>query len=145
MYQRIHDNVPEIVRPHTKYNSRTELVFDELDSALRVATAGGRGVARGETLTFAHLSEVAFWPQRSRTELQRPVQAVPEEDDTFVFLESTAQGVTGKFYEMYQASHRPDRHPVERLRAVLLGMVRERRVPRLPLPLTSSEPPRKRS
>lgn len=108
MYQRIHDNVPEIVRPHTKYNPRTELVFDELDSRMRVATAGGKGVARGETLTFAHLSEVGFWPTAfAHKNFNGLIQAVPEEDDTFVFLESTAQGVTGKFYEMYQASIDP--------------------------------------
>src|SRR5205823_673471 len=59
MYKRIHDNTPELVRPATKYSSRNELSFSALDTALRVATAGGRGVARGETLQFTHLSEVA--------------------------------------------------------------------------------------
>ncbi|WP_316235064.1 MULTISPECIES: hypothetical protein [unclassified Bradyrhizobium] len=108
MYKRVHDNVPDIVRPHTKYSNSTELVFDELDSGMRIATAGGRGVARGETLTFAHLSEVAFWPTAfAHKNFNGLIQAVPEEDDTFVFLESTAQGVTGKFYEMYQASVDP--------------------------------------
>jgi hypothetical protein len=81
------------------------LNFDKLDSGMRVATAGGRGIARGETLTFAHLSEVAFWPVAfANTNFNGLVQAVPEEDDTFIFLESTAQGVTGKFYEMYQGA-----------------------------------------
>lgn len=109
MYRRIHDNTPEIVRPSTKYLSRNELNFDKLDSAMRVATAGGRGVARGETLTFAHLSEVAFWPVAfAHTNFNGLVQAVPEEDDTFIFLESTAQGVTGKFYEMYQGACDPN-------------------------------------
>lgn len=109
MYRRVHDNVPAIVRPSTKHSSRTELVFGELDSALRVATAGGRGVARGETLTFAHLSEVAFWPATfANTNFNGLVQAVPDEDGTFIFLESTAQGVTGKFYEMYQGADRND-------------------------------------
>ncbi|MBW7970951.1 hypothetical protein [Bradyrhizobium sp. BR 10289] len=109
MYKRIHDNVPDIVRPSTKYSSRSELVFDKLDSALRVATAGGRGVARGETLTVAHLSEVAFWPPAfANTNFNGLVQAIPEEDGTAIFLESTAQGVTGKFYEMYQNAVRRD-------------------------------------
>jgi hypothetical protein len=109
MYRRIHDNVPDIVRPSTKYSSRSELVFDKLDSALRVATAGGRGVARGETLTFAHLSEVAFWPTAfANTNFNGLVQAIPEEDGTFIFLESTAQGVTGKFYEMAMGAERTD-------------------------------------
>jgi hypothetical protein len=108
MYRRIHDNIPEVVKPHTKYLSRNELNFDELDSGMRVATAGGRGVARGETLTFTHLSEVAFWPVAfAHTNFNGLVQAVPEEDDTFIFLESTAQGVTGKFYEMYQGACDP--------------------------------------
>jgi hypothetical protein len=109
MYKRIHDNAPDIVRPSTKYSSRSELVFDKLDSAFRVATAGGRGVARGEMLTFAHLSEVAFWPPAfANNNFNGLVQAIPEEDGTFIFLESTAQGVTGKFYEMYQGAVRRD-------------------------------------
>jgi hypothetical protein len=109
MYRRVHDNVPYIVRPSTKYLSRNELNFDKLDSGMRVATAGGRGIARGETLTFAHLSEVAFWPVAfANTNFNGLVQAIPEEDDTFLFLESTAQGVTGKFYEMYQGAVRRD-------------------------------------
>jgi hypothetical protein len=109
MYRRIHDNVPDIVRPGTKYSSRSELVFDKLDSALRVATAGGRGVARGETLTVAHLSEVAFWPPAfANTNFNGLVQAIPDTDGTAIFLESTAQGVTGKFYEMYQGADRQD-------------------------------------
>jgi hypothetical protein len=109
MYRRIHDNVPDIVRPSTKYSSRSELVFDKLDSALRVATAGGRGVARGEMLTVAHLSEVAFWPPAfANNNFNGLVQAIPEEDGTAIFLESTAQGVTGKFYEMYQGAVRQD-------------------------------------
>lgn len=105
MYKRIHDNMPELVQPATKYSSRQELVFGELDSALRVATAGGRGVARGETLTFAHLSEVAFWPVTfAAANFNGLIKAVPDAPGTFVFLESTAQGLTGQFYEMYQGA-----------------------------------------
>jgi hypothetical protein len=102
MYTRIHDNVPEWVRPNTKYQSRNYLFFDKLDSALRVATAGGRGVARGETLTVAHLSEVAFWPTAfAQANFNGLIQAVPDEPGTAAFLESTANGLTGKFREMW--------------------------------------------
>jgi hypothetical protein len=105
MYQRIHENVPALMRPHTKYSSRTELVFDERDSALRVATAGGRGVARGETLTVAHLSEVAFWPTAfASANFNGLVKAVPKKPGTAVFLESTANGMTGIFHEMWLAA-----------------------------------------
>lgn len=102
MYRRIHDNVPELLRPHAKYASRGELQFDRLDTGLRVATAGGRGVARGETLTVTHLSEVAFWPTAfAVNNFNGLIQAVPEEPGTGVFVESTANGMTGKFREIW--------------------------------------------
>jgi len=105
MYHRIHSNVPKIVQPSTKYSSRTELVFSELDSGLRVATAGGKGVARGETFTTVHLSEVAFWPDTFATNnFNGLIQAVPDRPGTAAFLESTANGMTGVFYEQYKAA-----------------------------------------
>lgn len=105
MYRRTHDNVPEMLRPSTKYSSRTELVFDQLDTALRVATAGGRGVARGETLQLTHLSEVAFWPEAfAENNFNGLIQAVPEIDNTFVFIESTANGIEGKFAEIWDGA-----------------------------------------
>jgi hypothetical protein len=102
MYRRCHDNQAEIIRPATKYSSRTELVFSRLDSALRVATAGGRGVARGETLQTCHLSEVAFWPTAfANDNFGGLIKAVPNEPGTAVFVESTANGMTGKFRELW--------------------------------------------
>jgi len=102
MYQRVHDNVPEWVRPKTKFSSRTELVFKDLDTGIRVATAGGRGIARGETLTFQHLSEVAFWPTAfALANFNGLTQAVPNTDNTFLFIESTANGMTGLFKETW--------------------------------------------
>lgn len=102
MYKRCHDNVPEAVKPHSKYNSKNELTFDVLDSALRIATAGGRGVARGDTLQVCHLSEVAFWPPGfAKANFNGLIQAVPDERGTAVFIESTAQGMVGKFREAW--------------------------------------------
>lgn len=102
MYKRVHDNVPTAVKPHSKYNSKNELTFDVLDSALRIATAGGRGVARGDTLQVCHLSEVAFWPPGfAKANFNGLIQAVPDERGTAVFIESTAQGMVGKFREAW--------------------------------------------
>jgi hypothetical protein len=102
MYKRVHDNAPDTVKPHSKYNSKNLLTFDVLDSGLRIATAGGRGVARGETLTTCHLSEVAFWPPAfAATNFNGLIQAVPDTKGTAVFLESTANGMTGKFREAW--------------------------------------------
>lgn len=103
--KRFHDNCPEILRPHTKYSSRKELTFDLLDSAYSVATAGGDGVARGETITDAHLSELAFWPTATaRDNLNAILQAIPNAKDTAIFVESTANGVTGPFYDLWRGA-----------------------------------------
>jgi hypothetical protein len=59
MYKRTHEHMPAAVKPTTKYSSRRELSFPVLDTTLMVATAGGDNIARGETITHAHLSEVA--------------------------------------------------------------------------------------
>lgn len=105
MTKRYHDNVPEILRPNTSYSSKRELVFDKLDSSYIVATAGGDSIARGETITHAHLSELAFWKESSaRENLNGLLQSIPDEDDTAVFIESTANGVTGPFYELWKGA-----------------------------------------
>ena len=55
------DNLPESLKPTTKYNSKRELFFDKINSAWEVATAGNKDVARSRTLNFFHGSESAFW------------------------------------------------------------------------------------
>jgi hypothetical protein len=105
MYKRVHEHVPDWLRPSTKFSSKTELVFDQLDTGIRVATAGGRSIARGETLQTTHLSEVGFWPVAfASTNFNGLLQAVPNVDDTFVFVESTANGMTGKFKELWDGA-----------------------------------------
>jgi hypothetical protein len=105
MYRRMHAEVPEPLRPSTKYSSRRELVFDKLDTALTVATAGGDGVARGETITDAHLSEVAFWPTATAADnLNAIFQSIPNKPGTSIFVESTANGMSGPFYELWQGA-----------------------------------------
>lgn len=105
MYQRIHAEMPEALKPSTKYSNRRELHFDKLDTSLIVATAGGDGVARGETITHAHLSEVAFWPNATAAEnLNALMQSIPNTPDTEVYVESTANGMNGVFYDLWQGA-----------------------------------------
>lgn len=105
MYKRTHESMPESMRPSTKYSSRRELKFDLLDTGLIVATAGGDAIARGETLTHAHLSEVAFWPKATAADnLNALSQAVPNTSDTAVFIESTANGMSGEFYNLWNGA-----------------------------------------
>ena len=104
MTKRYHENCPEILRPHTKYSSRRELSFD-IDSSFVVATAGGEAVGRGETLTHVHASELAFWPKSSAEETWNGLtQAVPSSPNTAIFIESTANGVSGVFYNLWKGA-----------------------------------------
>jgi hypothetical protein len=105
MTRRYHEHCPEILKPHTKYSSRRELSFDVLDSSYVVATAGGDSVGRGETLTHVHASELAFWPKSTAAEIYNGLmQAVPNTKGTAVFIESTANGVTGTFYDLWKGA-----------------------------------------
>ena len=105
MTKRFHENCPEILKPHTKYSSRRELSFDVLDSSFVVATAGGDSVGRGETLTHVHASELAFWNKSTAQDIWNGlIQAVPNTKGTAIFVESTANGVTGVFYDLWRGA-----------------------------------------
>lgn len=105
--KRFHDNCPDALRPSTKYSSKRELKFDRLDSGYAVATAGGEAIARGETFTLAHLSEAAFYPKSTAKEvISGLLDAIPNARGTAVFVESTANGVSGPFYDAWQAAVR---------------------------------------
>lgn len=105
MTKRYHDNCPEALKPSTKYASRRELNFDALDSSYIVATAGGESIARGETISHLHASELAFWPASTAKENWNGlIQSVPNTKGTAVFIESTANGVSGLFYDLWQGA-----------------------------------------
>jgi len=103
MTKRYHTEVPAFLRPSTERANAKELKFDKLDSGYMVATAGADTIGRGETLQAAHLSEVGLWPKLKAKEIMNGLlQAIPEEPDTFVFIESTARGMSGPFYEAWK-------------------------------------------
>jgi hypothetical protein len=103
--KRYHEHCPDILKPHTKYSSRRELSFDVLDSSYVVATAGGDSVGRGETLTHVHASELAFWPKSTAADIWNGLtQAVPNTTGTAIFIESTANGVTGTYHDLWKGA-----------------------------------------
>lgn len=105
MTQRYYENTPEILKPKTRYASRRELRFSTLDSGYAVATAGGEGIGRGDTFTVAHVSELAFWQKSTaKDNLNGLLQCVPNAKNTAIFIESTANGVSGEFYNMWQGA-----------------------------------------
>lgn len=105
MTKRYHSEMPDFLRPSTSKANGRELKFDRLDSGYMIATAGADTVGRGETLQAAHLSEVGLWPKGKASEIMNGLlQAVPLEPNTFVFIESTARGMSGPFYEYWKGA-----------------------------------------
>jgi len=99
MAKRFHANCPPVVKPQTAASNAKELKFGLLDSSYRVGTAKADGVGRSDTIQFFHGSEVAHWPNADK-HAAGALQAVPDVDGTEIWLESTANGANGLFYNM---------------------------------------------
>ena len=104
MNKLFYDNLPPEIKPMLKASNAQELVFENptkdpvekkrnpgLRSRIRCVTAGSRGVGRSFTLRNVHCSESAFWPNMTENMLGI-LQAVPDDKDTCVVMESTANG-----------------------------------------------------
>jgi hypothetical protein len=100
MVERYHELAPQFVKPSTGASNAKELVFDALDSGYKVGTAGNKSVGRGTTIQYFHGSEVAYWPNAAE-HAKGILQAVPDEDDTEIILESTANGIGNYFYQQW--------------------------------------------
>jgi len=97
------DNLPESLRKGALVTSRAnvrQIVFPALDSEYRVETAADPNAGRGLTIHNLHCSEVARWPRDVAETLASLRAAVPPEGE--IFLESTANGAGGTFYEEWQ-------------------------------------------
>lgn len=105
MNKLFYDCLPGPLQPMRKASNAKELLFENptrdekkkrrrpgLRSSIRCATAGGKGVGRGDTYTNVHLSEFAFWPNDKKELLLGIMQAVPDDPNTMVVIESTANG-----------------------------------------------------
>jgi hypothetical protein len=101
MANRFHEHCPALVKPQTGAANAKELYFDLLDSGYKVGTAGTKAVGRSQTIQLFHGSEVAFWPF-AETHASGVLQAVPDQPDTEVILESTANGLGNYFHNAWR-------------------------------------------
>ena len=99
------DRMPEWIHQsvHTTGDSTRELEFDN-GSSIRVATS-----MRSTTLQYLHVSEFgkicAKYPAKATEVLTGSLPALGEHG--FCFIESTAEGRTGKFFEMCELAQKP--------------------------------------
>lgn len=116
MSRLFYEACPLAIRPMKKYSNGKELAFENptgddeeklrnpgLRSRITIATAGTTDTARSGTYHNVHVSEIAFFPNPQNT-MTALLQCVPDEPNTFVCMESTANGIGGYFYDMWNAA-----------------------------------------
>jgi hypothetical protein len=91
------DELPESVQPERKYANAKLTTYSDKNSAGSIATVGGtagKRKGRGGSMTRIHGSEVAYWP-----DAQSVMSAAMQAGNPDIILESTANGMSGWFYE----------------------------------------------
>lgn len=102
MVDLFYESLPEDERPKRKYSNDTLTTYPGVRSRARIATVGGHASkgstgkrkGRGGTNTDLHGTEVAFWP-----DAEGVTAAAMQAGNPNIYLESTANGMTGYFYE----------------------------------------------
>ena len=106
MFKRYYNNLPDALKPEMLKSNAKELVFNNkdntgLDSRIQLFTAETReGLGRSGTFNLLHLSEYAFWKDQ-KTTLTALLQTVPDNANSIVIIESTANGFD-EFQERWQ-------------------------------------------
>ena len=95
------EKMPDDIRLDTVYSSRNEIVYaGDHKSSFLLQTAGKDVLGRGGLTHYLHCTEFAFW-QKAKEQFAGAAQEIPDDPDTIIALESTANGVGGAFYDMY--------------------------------------------
>lgn len=100
MTKRYINDLPEDLRPAGGHDNGLLMTFPALDSQYKVATAGSPAAGRGETASFMHLSECAFFSDGAEI-ASGIMQTIPNAPGTEIFMESTANGAAGYFYNQW--------------------------------------------
>lgn len=98
--QGFYDNLPDPLKPKTKYRTKAELYFEGLNSSYKIATANNPSLGRSRTFTHVHLSEVAFWGPKGEQALLSVTQAVPNRPNTSIIIESTSNGFDNAYADL---------------------------------------------
>lgn len=110
-----HQESHPVLAPMVKASNAKEMLFENpssdylerrvkpgLRSAIRIETAMDPDAGRSKTIHLLHLSEMAFWPKTADATMNSLMNAVPPLPGTIVIIESTANGIGGRFYEEWQ-------------------------------------------
>lgn len=106
MFHTFYENLPPGKKLTTKYSSKTELYFADINSRITVGTAGSKqNLGRSGTFNNVHASEAAFWPNGSEI-IAGLFETVPMDGN--IFIETTANGMGNFFYSLYHKAMEED-------------------------------------
>lgn len=102
--KQMYDDLPNAIKPKEIANNRSALKFSN-GSKITVCTMGSKELARGSSLTFVHVSEVAFCKQDT---VMKQLLAIEQAllPDGKIILESTANGMNEFFNLWTKAENR---------------------------------------
>lgn len=87
--------------PQLKRSNEKKLEFHHKHSLILIDTAQNKRAGRSYTFQHVHISEAAFFPSFAKTMLALS-QAVPEEKETYMFIETTANGEDNDFCKWWR-------------------------------------------
>lgn len=90
-----------------KFASQKRLSWEETNSGIQITTAKNVRSGRSRTIQVLHASEVAFWdePDLLMTGLR---QSIPNTPNSFIFVESTANGIGNYFSSTWEQAEAGD-------------------------------------
>ena len=108
IFNRYYEHYPLQDRPTRVGRYPNGIRFPDRNSIVYMGTAGNRTWGRSKTVHKVHGSEVAYWPD-AKGIMDGLGESVPHRssaagEDTFIILETTANGAGGFFYDEVQKS-----------------------------------------
>ena len=102
MVNTFYKELPAEIKPQIEHSNEKKISFSRLRSSIKIGSADvGEKLGRSDTIMGLHLTEVAFW-RAAKVGLNALINTVPDNLDTLIVIESTANGIGGEFYDRWQ-------------------------------------------
>ncbi|WP_339033606.1 hypothetical protein WHZ78_17570 [Bradyrhizobium symbiodeficiens] len=100
LVKRMHDLMPDDMRPATGASNAEELKFSNIDSGYLVSVATEDGAGRSSTAQALHASEAAFWVNL-KEQLAALMETVPDLPETEIIIETTGNQFGDEFHQFW--------------------------------------------
>jgi len=120
MFKTYYDYVPALYKPMRKRNNSRKLTFENptaleslrqknpgLKSQITVDSAEANVLARSGTIHYAHISELAWWPENKKSKhMLALMNSLSDAAGTLCIIESTANGIGEHYQQMWEKAEK---------------------------------------